>query len=433
MVMSIDSKMIKKIKSAKPRASAQTIRGVVSSIIDDVRLRGDEAVLAYAAQFDGAQRARFRVGNDEIAAAFTQVSEEELAAMRLALNNIRAFAEVQRASLGEVDGFEVMPGLMLGHKLVPVDAVCCYVPGGSYPLFSTALMLVTPAKAAGVRRIAACSPVMKGSGSINPKTLAALSLAGATEIYALGGAQAIAAFAYGTDQIQRVDMIVGPGNAYVAESKRQCYGQVGIDFVAGPSEVLIIADESADPAIVAADLLAQCEHDKNAQSILVSFSEALAEQVLSQIETQLPALSTVEIAAASWEMNGEVLLAESIDEAADWVNQRAPEHLELQTKDNAALTPKLRNYGALFIGKYSAEVFGDYAAGTNHTLPTAGAARYTGGLWVGTFLKTLTYQHAGAAAAAALAPPVSLLAAAEGLAAHSAAACRRKGGFMPRL
>jgi histidinol dehydrogenase len=429
---------MKKIKKMNrpylTKGKAESALGtVVSAIIDDVRLRGDAAVLEYAAQFDGARRPRFRVGDDEIEAAFKQVSEAELAAMRLALGNIRAFAEVQLASLGEVGGFEVMPGLVLGHKLVPVDAVCCYVPGGTYPLFSTALMLVTPAKAAGVRRIAACSPVVKGSASINPKTLAALSLAGATEIYALGGAQAIAAFAYGTEQIENVDMIVGPGNAFVAEAKRQCYGQVGIDFVAGPSEVLIIADESADPAIVAADLLAQCEHDKNAQAILVSLSEALAEQVLSQIETQLASLSTAEIAAASWEQNGEVFLAGSIDEAADWANERAPEHLELQTKDDAALIPKLRNYGALFIGKYSAEVFGDYAAGTNHTLPTARAARYTGGLWVGTFLKTLTFQHASAAAAAVLSPTVSLLAAAEGLSAHSAACGRRRrgGAFSP--
>ncbi|MDR3324732.1 MAG: histidinol dehydrogenase [Spirochaetaceae bacterium] len=418
---------MKHIKSANlsPASQSKELQDAVSRIIDDVRRRGDEAVLEYARKFDGAERPLFRVGEDELTAAQESVSDGERAAMRLALNNIRAFAQAQRASLRDIPRFEAMPGLILGHKLVPVDAVCCYVPGGVYPLFSTALMLVTPAKVAGVPRIAACSPVVKGTSSVNPKTLVALSLAGADEVYALGGVQAVAAFAYGTAQIAAVDMIVGPGNAFVAEAKRQCYGQVGIDFVAGPSEVMIIADDGADPALVAADLLAQCEHDKNAQGILVSLSETLVQRVIAEIETQLKALSTAPIAGHSWERNGEILLAGGIDEAAAYANERAPEHLELQTAHNREIIPALRNYGALFIGPHSAEVFGDYAAGTNHTLPTARAARYTGGLWVGAFLKTLTFQHADARAARALAPTVSLLARAEGLAAHSEAAKRR--------
>jgi histidinol dehydrogenase len=287
------------------------------------------------------------------------------------------------------------------------------------------MMLVTPAKVAGVRRIAAASPVTRATNAVNPKTLAALALAGADEVYAVGGAQAIAAFAYGTDQIKNVDLIVGPGNSYVAEAKRQCYGQVGIDLIAGPSEVLIIADDSADPAIVAADLLAQCEHDKMAQAILVTNSEQFARNTRAILEARLETLSTADIAASSWKNYGEILLAENFDEAASYANGRAPEHLELQTKHNARLEKKLQNYGALFIGENTAEVFGDYTSGPNHTLPTMCAARYTGGLWVGTFLKTLTFQKASREAAAKLAVTASLLARAEGLAAHSAAAEKR--------
>ncbi|MDR2865405.1 MAG: histidinol dehydrogenase [Spirochaetaceae bacterium] len=418
---------MKQIKYAEERLLVQSreIRQQVSLIIDAVRERGDKAVLEYAQQFDSSDRTKLRVSENEIADALKSVPKNELDAMTLALGNIRAFAEAQKASLTEITEYEPMPGIILGHRLVPVDSVCCYVPGGLYPLFSTAMMLITPAKCAGVRRIAACSPPMKGSSSVNPKTLAAMALAGADEIYALGGVQAIAAFAYGTEQIKNVDLIVGPGNAYVAEAKRQCYGQVGIDFIAGPSEILIIADESADPALVAGDLLAQCEHDKNAQGILLSLSEKLAMQVLAEIDRQLETLDTAAVASFSWKHYGEILLVENLDEAVNYANLRAPEHLEIQIQDCPELIAKLRNYGALFIGEYTAEVFGDYASGTNHTLPTLRASRYTGGLWVGTFLKTLCFQKASRSGAAKLAPIVSLLAKAEGLSAHSAAAERR--------
>jgi histidinol dehydrogenase len=419
---------MKIIKAAKIRNITGTnkLKREVSLIIDDVRLRGDDALAFYSEKFDLSKRRTFRIGQTEIDDALKTVPALELKAMKLALKNIRAFAKAQRAGIGNTLTFEPSPGLLLGHRITPVDSVCCYVPGGAYPLFSSAMMLVTPAKVAGVPRIAATTPVMKGTNAVNPKTLAALALAGADEIYAAGGVQAVAAFAYGTKQIKNVDLIVGPGNSYVAEAKRQCYGQVGIDFIAGPSEVLVIADDSADPAIVAGDLLAQCEHDKMAQAILVTDSEQFARQTLSELEHQLIGLSTAALAASSWKNYGEILIAESIDEAASYANERAPEHLELQTKHNTRLEKKLRNYGALFIGENAAEVFGDYAAGTNHTLPTMRAARYTGGLWVGTFLKTLTFQKTSREAASKLARTTSLLARAEGLAAHSAAAERRK-------
>ena len=249
---------MKTIKTAKLRTTFQPeIKQTVTAIIDDVRERGDQAVFEWSQKFDHSNRSIFRVSETEIKEALASVDDTTLDAIKAALNNIKAFAHAQRKSLGEISAFSPMPGLTLGHKLVPVDAVCCYVPGGSYPLFSSALMLITPAKAAGVKRIAACSPVEKGTGSINKTTLAAMSLAGADEIYAAGGVQAIAAFAWGTSQIKPVDLITGPGNAYVAEAKRQCYGQCGIDFIAGPSEVLIIADNSACAETIACDLLAQ--------------------------------------------------------------------------------------------------------------------------------------------------------------------------------
>jgi histidinol dehydrogenase len=418
---------MKQFKAGKERSTVQTkeFRDAVGDIIENVRENGDKAVCEYSKKFDGTVRDSLRVSEDEVSRAIEVCPKAELDAMRAALDNIRSFAMAQKAAIQENLEFKVADGLTLGHKVIPVDSVCCYVPGGTYPLFSTAMMLITPAKIAGVKRIAVCSPVMKGTESINSKTLAAMGLAGADEIYAVGGAQAIAAFAYGTKQIKNVDLIVGPGNAYVAEAKRQCYGQVGIDFVAGPSEVLIIADDSADPAIIAADLLAQCEHDRLAQGILVTTSQAIAEKTATEVQKQLKTLATEPVASESWGNFGEIIIVDNIDEAASYVNIRAPEHLELQTKENSNLIPKLRNYGSLFIGSSSAEVFGDYAAGTNHTLPTLRAARYTGGLWVGTFLKTLTFQQSTKSAAAKLSPLVSTLAKAEGLAAHSAAADRR--------
>lgn len=399
---------------------------LVQDIIDNVRANKDEALKEYGRKFDACEREQIRVSKDEIEEAYAQLSEEEIADLKVAASNIRAFAKAQRETVKPLENFSPMPGIFLGHRIIPVNSCCCYVPGGNYPLYSTALMLIIPAKVAGVKRVAACSPVMKGKGKINPKTLVAMDIAGVDEIYAVGGAQAIAAFSYGTEEIAPVDMIVGPGNRFVTEAKRQCYGQVGIDFVAGPSEVLVIADGSGTPAVVAADLLAQSEHDVNAKGMLVTTDETFGKAVIEAVEAELQVLETAEIARKSWETYGEVVVVDDIQEAVDLVNDYAPEHLELNLKNPEEVVEGFVNYGSMFIGENTAEVFGDYASGTNHTLPTLKAARYTGGVWVGTFLKTCTQQSMTAEASKKLAPLVSRLADGEGLMGHKAAADIRK-------
>ncbi|MCI8732479.1 MAG: histidinol dehydrogenase [Lachnospiraceae bacterium] len=418
---------MKILKESKKRTSADTraLRDTVSDIIDQVCTRGDEALKEYNLKFDQCSRDSLRVSPEEIRDAYSQLDSQELDDMKTALGNIQAFAQAQRETLSELEDFSPMPGIHLGHRILPVRSCCCYVPGGSYPLYSTALMLAAPAKTAGVPRVTACSPVVKSTGRIHPKTLAAMDLAGVDEIYAVGGAQAIAAFSYGTKQIAPVDLIVGPGNQYVTEAKRQCYGQVGIDFVAGPSEVLILADHTARADTAAADLLAQSEHDPNAKGILVTTDEALGLAVINAVEKQLETLETAPIARQSWNTYGEVLLAASVQEAVDLANELAPEHLELTVEHPDEILPYLYNYGSLFIGGHTAEVFGDYASGTNHTLPTLGAARYTGGVWVGTFLKTCTHQSMTPKASQNLAPLVSRMAKGEGLAGHAQAALIR--------
>ena len=418
---------MKILKESKKRTSADTraLRDTISDIIDQVCTRGDEALKEYNLKFDQCSRDSLRVSPEEIRDAYSQLDSQELDDMKTALGNIRAFAQAQRETLSELEDFSPMPGIHLGHRILPVRSCCCYVPGGSYPLYSTALMLAAPAKTAGVPRVTACSPVVKSTGRIHPKTLAAMDLAGVDEIYAVGGAQAIAAFSYGTKQIAPVDLIVGPGNQYVTEAKRQCYGQVGIDFVAGPSEVLILADHTARADTAAADLLAQSEHDPNAKGILVTTDEALGLAVINAVEKQLETLETAPIARQSWNTYGEVLLAASVQEAVDLANELAPEHLELTVEHPDEILPYLYNYGSLFIGGHTAEVFGDYASGTNHTLPTLGAARYTGGVWVGTFLKTCTHQSMTPKASQNLAPLVSRMAKGEGLAGHAQAALIR--------
>ena len=417
---------MKVYKSAKERSEADrtALRDTVSSIIAEVRADGDKALMEYNSRFDGCGRTELRVSPEEIQAAYGMLSDDEIADIKAAAANIRAFAEAQKESIGTVTDFEPAEGIRLGHRAIPVDSCCCYVPGGGYPLYSTALMLGIPAKAAGVSRVAACSPVIKGTDSIHPKTLVAMDIAGIDEIYAVGGAQAVAAFSYGTDQIKPVSMIVGPGNSFVTEAKRQCFGKVGIDFVAGPSEVLVIADETADPEIIAADLLAQSEHDRVAKGIVVTTSEELAEEVCRAVESQLHTLDTEEIASIAWNDNGEVLVAPSLADAVEYANEYAPEHLEVNVKDEDidSTVNALRNYGSLFIGAGTAEVFGDYASGTNHTLPTLGAARYTGGVWVGTFIKICTYQSMSRGAMMNIAPLVSRLARGEGLIGHARAA-----------
>lgn len=407
--------------AARPGETMAECGKNVADIIRSVRERGDEALLEYNARFDGNDRISFRVSREELDAAYAKMTGQELDDLRQAAHNIRTFAQAQLGCLIELEKFTIIPGSELGHRVIPVKSCGCYVPGGSYPLFSTALMLVIPAKAAGVKRVAVCSPAEKGTQSINYKTLVAMDIAGADEIYAVGGAQSIAAFAYGTAQIPAVDVVVGPGNQYVAEAKRQCYGQVGIDFVAGPSEVLALADESADPRILAADMLAQSEHDRLAKGIVVTTSRELGMAVIDAAERQLATLETSAIASVSWANYGEVILAEDMDEAVKLANDYAPEHLEVIVKDESIL-PRLVNFGSLFIGQETGEVFGDYASGTNHTLPTVRAARYTGGVWVGTFLKVCSFQRYRSEAMRSIAPLVSRMARGEGLIAHARAA-----------
>ncbi|HJB34263.1 MAG TPA: histidinol dehydrogenase [Candidatus Blautia merdipullorum] len=399
---------------------------IVGDMIDDVKNRKDEALREYSQRFDGSKRESFLVSKEEIQEAYAQLSPQEIEDLKKAASHIRAFAKAQRETIKPLENFSPAPGIFLGHRIIPVKSCCCYVPGGNYPLYSTALMLIIPAKAAGVARVAACSPVMKGTDRINPKTLVAMDIAGADEIYGVGGAQAIAAFSYGTQEIQPVDMIVGPGNQYVTEAKRQCYGQVGIDFVAGPSEVLVIADGNGTPEIVAADLLAQSEHDPNAKGMLITTDEKFGQAVIEAVEKELSWLSTAAIAEQSWQTYGEVVLAESLEEAVQIANAYAPEHLELNLSDPDSIKDRLYNYGSLFIGENTAEVFGDYASGTNHTLPTLRAARYTGGVWVGTFLKTCTHQSMTPEAMKELAPLVERMAQGEGLMGHAQAAKVRR-------
>ena len=398
----------------------------VEEMIDYVREQKDAALKEYNLKFDGCTRETLRVSKEEIQVAYTKLTAQEIEDLKAAAANIRAFSKAQKETVRPLENFSPAPGIFLGHRIIPVKSCCCYVPGGNYPLYSTALMLIIPAKTADVERVAACSPVMKGTNEINPKTLVAMDIAGADEIYAVGGAQSIAAFSYGTEEIRPVDMIVGPGNRFVTEAKRQCYGQVGIDFVAGPSEVLVIADGSGTPEIVAADLLAQSEHDPNAKGILITTEESFGTAVMEAVERELAVLETAEIARKSWEVYGEVILVDSLEEAVCLANEYAPEHLELNIQKPEEVSKQLYNYGSLFIGENTAEVFGDYASGTNHTLPTLRAARYTGGVWVGTFLKTCTYQSMTPEAAAELAPLVYRMAKGEGLMGHARAAEVRK-------
>ena len=418
--------MIKELKPSKKRTEEDRSRlmATVGDIIADVRMNGDAALMEYNRRFDGCERTALRISEQEIRDAYDKVSAQEIEDIKKAAANIENFAKAQRATVGALEDFSPSPGIVLGHRVIPVGSCCCYVPGGGYPLYSTALMLGIPAKVAGVERVTACSPVIKGTDCIHPKTLVAMDVAGVDEIYAVGGAQAIAAFSYGTDQIQPVDMIVGPGNSFVTEAKRQCYGKVGIDFVAGPSEVLIIADGNADPEVLAADILAQSEHDKEAKGILVTTDEKLGAAVIDAVEAQLSTLETEPIARSSWNDFGEILIADSLDEAVEYANAYAPEHLEVNVSEADAdrVVSGLKNYGSLFIGGNTAEVFGDYASGPNHTLPTLGAARYTGGVWVGTFLKICTYQSMSRDAMMGIAPLVSNLARGEGLIGHARAA-----------
>ena len=413
---------MKILKASKERTKEDrsALRKTVGDIIENVIENGDIALLEYNHRFDGCDRASLRISKEEIEAAYKEVPEEDIEDIKKAAANIKAFAQAQRKTMVELKDFSPAKGIMLGHRIIPVDSCCCYVPGGGYPLYSTALMLGIPAKTAGVKRVTACSPVIKGTKHIHPKTLVAMDIAGIDEIYAVGGAQAIAAFSYGTDQIQPVNLIVGPGNSFVTEAKRQCYGKVGIDFVAGPSEVLVIADSNADPDIVAADLLAQSEHDKEAKGIVVTTDEAFGQAVIKAVEEQLEQLDTRKIASRSWADFGEILLADDLEEAIAYANSYAPEHLEVNVAETRLeqTVGALHNYGSLFIGGNTAEVFGDYASGTNHTLPTNGYAKAYSGVSLDSFIRKITFQEILPQGMKVIGPAIEEMAANELLDAH---------------
>ena len=412
---------MKILKASKERTKEDrsALRKTVGDIIENVIENGDAALLEYNHRFDGCDRASLRISKEEIEAAYKEVPEEDIEDIKKAAANIKAFAQAQRKTMMELKDFSPAKGIMLGHRIIPVDSCCCYVPGGGYPLYSTALMLGIPAKAAGVKRVTACSPVIKGTEHIHPKTLVAMDIAGIDEIYAVGGAQAIAAFSYGTDQIQPVNLIVGPGNSFVTEAKRQCYGKVGIDFVAGPSEVLVIADSNADPDIVAADLLAQSEHDKEAKGIVVTTDEGFGQAVIKAVEEQLEQLDTREIASRSWADFGEVLLADDLEEAIAYANSYAPEHLEVCVEDPFGVLNEIRNAGSIFLGRNVPEALGDYFAGPNHTLPTSGTARFSSPLGVDDFVKKSSFIYYTREALGAVAPRIADFAEREGLHAHA--------------
>lgn len=385
----------------------------VRAIINHVRDSKDSAVIEYAKQFDHEEIRELRLSPEEIDKCISMVDSSSLQAIKYAIENVKEFAKKQLATLSNLE--VNIAGNILGHKVIPLDSVGCYVPGGNYPLPSSAIMTITPAKVAGVKRVIAASPKIK------PITVAAMKLAGADEIYRIGGVQAIAAMAYGTESIKKVNKIVGPGNKFVTAAKKMVYGDCGIDFLAGPSEVMIIADKTANADFVAADMLAQCEHDRDARAYLICFSEEFAQSVEKQAQKFLKTLPTKEIAQESFDKSLAIVVS-TLEEAVQIANEKAPEHLELCLSNAGAKSDLFRNYGSLFLGNYSAEVYGDYVTGTNHTLPTNQVSKYTGGLSVFDFVKVQTYQLIQRSSLPHIAAEASILAAQEGLFAHKLAA-----------
>ncbi|MBI3028084.1 MAG: histidinol dehydrogenase [Candidatus Rokubacteria bacterium] len=411
------------LKKARPRSreTDEAVARTVERILADVRSGGDAAVRRYSEQFDRWSPPSFRVSPETIREVTATLPERVRADIDFSRDQIASFARRQRDSLAEFE-VEAPAGVVLGQRLIPVAAVAAYVPGGRYPLVASALMSIVTAKVAGVSRLVACSPPVADGRGIYPATLYAMTSAGADEIYCLGGVQALAAMAYGTETIRPVDMLVGPGNQYVAEAKRQLFGVVGIDLLAGPTEILVIADGTADPEVVAADLLGQSEHGPTSWAVLVTPSRALGEAVIAEVERLLPTLPTREVAAESWAANGEVIVVASDEEAVAVSDEYAPEHLEVQTRDPRWYLERLRNYGSLFLGEEATVAYSDKSVGTNHILPTGRAARYTGGLWVGKFLKTVTYQQLSRAASIRIAPVVARICQLEGMLAHGVTA-----------
>jgi sulfopropanediol 3-dehydrogenase len=385
------ARYLKRGRDAALRAEDDSkVRATVEGILADIEKRGDAAVRELSVKFDHWDRKDFRLTDAEIKDCLSQLSQRNIDDIKFAQTQVRNFAEHQKASMLDVE-VETLPGIVLGHKHIPVNSVGCYVPGGKYPLLASAHMSVITAKVAGVARIVTCAPPYHGKPA--PAIVAAQHLAGADEIYCLGGIQAVGAMALGTESIKSVDMLVGPGNAFVAEAKRQLFGRVGIDLFAGPTETLVIADETVDGEMCATDLLGQAEHGPNSPAILLTNSERLARDTMAEIERLLKILPTAAVAAKAWEDYGEVIVCDSEDEMVAEADRIASEHVQVMTRDPDYFLRKMTNYGALFLGPRTNVAYGDKVIGTNHTLPTMKAARYTGGLWVGKFLKTVTYQR----------------------------------------
>jgi sulfopropanediol 3-dehydrogenase len=376
--------------SAALSAADAKVRSTVEAILTDISARGDDAVREYSRKFDQWDQASFTLAQADIEAAVKKLSPREVEDIHFAQKQIRNFAQIQRDSMRDVE-VETMPGVVLGHRHIPVNAVGCYIPGGKYPLIASAHMSVLTAKVAGVPRVVSTAPPFQGEP--HPAIVAAMHFAGADQILVLGGVQAVAAMAIGTASVAGVDMIVGPGNMFVAEAKRQLYGRVGIDLFAGPTETLVIADESVDGEMCAVDLLGQAEHGPTSPAVLLTTSEKLARETMAEVERQLTRLPTAAIASQSWAEFGEVIVCDSVDEMIAKADDIASEHVQVMTSDPDLFLRRMTNYGALFLGPRTNVSFGDKVIGTNHTLPTSKNARYTGGLWVGKFLKTCTYQR----------------------------------------
>lgn len=400
-------------------AEAAAIGETVSDILRAVRAQGDDAVRRFSLQFDGVETGALEVTAAEREAAVAALDPQTRADTEFAIAQVRNFAEAQLATILPLE-VETLPGLHLGHRVIPIQRVGCYVPGGRYPLLSAPVMTIVPAKVAGCVEVIACLPP-----TAHPAMIAGCHLSGADRIFRIGGAQAIAAMAYGTQSVPAVDKIFGPGNAYVNEAKRQVFGPVGIDQLAGPSEIFVVADAAGDAATIATDLLAQAEHDVHTRVGLITTDKALAQATLAEVERQLKDLPTAGVAGRSWAQAGEIVLCD--DEAAmiAYSDHVAAEHLQVHTADPHGMAAKLRNYGSLFIGKLASVVYSDKCCGTNHTLPTGGAGRYTGGLWVGSYVKICTHQWLDERGVDAVAPPAVRQSASEGLEGHRRAAALR--------
>ncbi len=391
------------------------VRGIVEDILGQIETQGDAAIRDYSEKFDSWGPESFRLSKDQIAACYEELDQQVIDDIRFAQEQVRNFAQIQRNSMVDVEE-ETLPGVVLGHKHIPMNSVGCYVPGGKYPLVASAHMSVVTAKVAGVKRVIAAAPPFNGTPS--PAIVVAMDMAGADEIYCVGGVQAVGAMAIGTETIAPVDMIVGPGNAFVAEAKRQLFGRVGIDLFAGPTETLVIADDSCDGELCAADLLGQAEHGPNSPAVLLTNSEQLALDTMAEVERQLTVLPTAEIAGAAWKDYGQVILCDSYEEMVEVADAIASEHVQVMTRDPDYFLENMSNYGALFLGQETNVSYGDKVIGTNHTLPTKKAARYTGGLWVGKFIKTCTFQRVTPEASAMVGEYCSRLCAVEGFAGH---------------